>query len=240
MLTDLSIRNFAIIDTLDVAFDAGMTVLSGETGAGKSILVDALNLVLGDRADADAVRDGCDRADITARFDTADTPGVATWLAAHELDADGECIIRRLVAREGRSRCWINGQPVPARDLKALGEQLVDIHGQHAHQSLLRVATQRQLLDEYGQHHALLNKVAGHAAALRDTQQAIADIEQINDEGDMRIDLLRYQVDELQALNLAADEYPDIEAEHRRLASAERLLADGQHAYTLLFESEQG
>src|SRR5699024_7846357 len=125
MLTDLSIRNFAIIDTVDVAFDTGMTVLSGETGAGKSILVDALNLILGDRADADAVRDGCDRADITARFDITDTPGASAWLAEHELDADGECIIRRLVAREGRSRCWVNGQSMPARDLKMLGELLV-------------------------------------------------------------------------------------------------------------------
>lgn len=240
MLTDLSIRNFAIIDRLDVAFERGMTVLSGETGAGKSILVDALNLILGDRADADAVRDGCDRADITARFDTADTPGVAAWLAEHELDADGECIIRRLVAREGRSRCWINGQPAPARDLKALGEQLVDIHGQHAHQSLLRATTQRELLDEYGQHESLLDAVADDARALREVERAIADIEQVNASGDMRSDLLRYQVRELEALGLAEGEYQGIEAEHRRMASAERLIADGQRAHALLFDAEDG
>lgn len=238
MLTDLSIRNFAIIDALDVSFGAGMTVLSGETGAGKSILVDALNLILGDRADADAVRDGCDRADITARFDMADAPGVSTWLAKHELDADGECIIRRLIAREGRSRCWINGRPIPARDLKTLGEQLVDIHGQHAHQSLLRTATQRDLLDAYGDHAALLETVAGHARTLRETERAIADIEQVNDSGDMRIDLLRYQVNELEALGLTQGEYDDIEQEHRRLASAERLIEDGQRAHALLFEAD--
>src|SRR5699024_12242863 len=103
MLAEITIRNFAIIDRLTVDFDAGMTVLSGETGAGKSILVDALNLILGDRADADAVRDGCERADITARFDITDTPGASAWLAEHELDTDGQCIIRRLVARDRRS-----------------------------------------------------------------------------------------------------------------------------------------
>lgn len=239
MLTDLSIRNFAIIDTLDVAFARGMTVLSGETGAGKSILIDALNLILGDRADADAVRDGCDRADITARFDLIDAPGVGAWLAARELDADGECIIRRVVAREGRSRCWVNGQPTPARDLKTLGEQLVDIHGQHAHQSLLRSHTQREALDAYGGHGKLLASVAADVQALRDTERAIADIEQINASGDMRIDLLRYQVQELEALALSAGEYEAIEADHRRMASAERLLADGQRAHTLLFEADE-
>src|SRR5699024_5366786 len=177
MLTDLSIRDFAIIDTLDVTFERGMTVLSGETGAGKSILVDALSLILGDRADAGAVRDGCQRAHLTARFDLTDAPGVADWLRAHELDADGECIIRRTIARAGRSRCWINGQPAPARDLKTLGEQLVDIHGQHAHQSLLRATTQRELLDAYGQHEQLLQNVADNAHALRETLHAIAAIE---------------------------------------------------------------
>lgn len=238
MLTDLSIRNFAIIDTLDVMFESGMTVLSGETGAGKSILVDALNLILGDRADADAVRDGCARADITARFDTSDAPGVTAWLSEHEMDADGECIIRRLVAREGRSRCWVNGHPTSARDLKSLGEQLIDIHGQHAHQSLLRANTQRELLDEYGNHTKLLGTVAENARALRDTEREIATIEQVNSSGDMRIDLLLYQVNELKALGLTEGEYEAIEQEHRRLAGAERLIADGQRAHTLLFEAE--
>lgn len=240
MLTDLSIRNFAIIDMLDVEFTAGMSVLSGETGAGKSILVDALNLILGDRADADTVRDGCERAEISASFDTADAPNAQQWLRERELAADDECIIRRLIAREGRSRCWINGQPAPARDLKTLGELLVDIHGQHAHQSLLRPVTQRRLLDEYGDHDAVLEEVADTANTLRATERAIADIEQADAGGNMRIDLLRYQVAELEALGLAAGEYEAIEAEHQRLASAERLIADGQRARALLFEAEQG
>ena len=121
MLAAITIRNFAIIDELEVEFDRGMTVLSGETGAGKSILVDALNLILGDRADADAVREGADRADISARFGLDDAPAAREWLTAHELDEDDECVIRRVVAREGRSRSWVNGTPMPVRELRALG-----------------------------------------------------------------------------------------------------------------------
>ncbi len=238
MLIELAIRDFAIIDTLNVELASGMTVLSGETGAGKSILVDALNLILGDRADADAVRDGRERADITARFALADAPAAASWLAERELDMDDECVIRRVVAREGRSRSWINGQPAPARDLKALGELLVDIHGQHAHQSLLRSNTQRQLLDEYGGHGALLREVAQAAAILRETERANADIEQLDAGGDMRIDLLRYQASELDALALGRGELEAIESEHKRLASAERLITDGQRALAILFEAE--
>lgn len=239
MLTDLTIRNFAIIDMLDVEFGAGMTVLSGETGAGKSILVDALNLLLGDRADADAVRDGCERADLTARFDLQCVDAAVQWLREHELAADDECIIRRVVARAGRSRCWINGRPVPARDLQSLGEHLVDIHGQHAHQSLLRATTQRHLLDAYGNHAELLHNVATAAREVRATERAIAAIEQADAGGNMRIDLLRYQVGELDALGLEAGEYESITAEHKRLASAERLITDGNRARSLLFEAEE-
>ena len=244
MLVELSIRNFAIIDRLTVDFAQGMTVLSGETGAGKSILVDALNLILGDRADAEAVREGAARADISARFALADAPAAAAWLAEHELDegnegdSDGECVIRRVIARAGRSRCWVNGTPMPARELRALGECLVDIHGQHAHQSLLQRDAQRALLDEYGAHPDALAAVADAADELRATRAAIARIQQIDAAGDTRIDLLRYQADELDALGLADDELDALEAEHRRLASAERLIADGQRALGVLFEAE--
>ncbi|MES1951820.1 DNA repair protein RecN [Salinisphaera sp. S4-8] len=240
MLAEITIRNFAIIDRLDVEFDTGMTVLSGETGAGKSILVDALNLILGDRADAQAVREGAERAEVSARFVLDDAPTARAWLAEHELDDDNECLIRRVVASEGRSRCWINGTPMPARELRELGERLVDIHGQHAHQSLLRRSAQRDLLDEYGEHANVLAAVAEASDKLRETRAAIAAIEQVDDAGAMRIDLLRYQVSELEALDLGADELDELEAEHRRLASAERLIGDGQRALTLLYEAEEG
>lgn len=240
MLAAITIRNFAIIDALEVEFDRGMTVLSGETGAGKSILVDALNLILGDRADAEAVREGADRADISARFMLDDAPAAREWLAAHELDDDDECVIRRVVAREGRSRSWVNGTPMPVRELRALGETLVDIHGQHAHQSLLKRAHQRSLLDEYGEHETVRIAVREAHEALRATRAEIARIEQVDDAGDMRIDLLRYQVDELAALDLGEHEIESLEAEHRRLASAERLIGEGQRALALLFEAEEG
>lgn len=240
MLAEINIRNFAIIDRLAVEFGRGMTVLSGETGAGKSILVDALNLVLGDRADGAAVREGAERSDISARFTLADAPAAAAWLADHELDGDDECVIRRVVAREGRSRGWINGTPMPVRELRALGECLVDIHGQHAHQSLLKRDAQRQLLDEYGDHGKTLAEVAKAAAALKATRTEIARIEQVDSAGDSRIDLLRYQVGELDTLGLEPDEYDTLEAEHKRLASAERLIEDGQRALSQLYEAEEG
>jgi len=242
MLAEITIRNFAIIDRLEVEFEPGMTVLSGETGAGKSILVDALNLILGNRADAQAVREGAERAEISARFMLDDAPAAREWLAAHELDDpeenQGECVIRRVVASSGRSRCWVNAAPMPARELRALGECLVDIHGQHAHQSLLRRSAQRALLDEYGEYPVTLRALAQAAEALRATREEIAHIEQVDDAGGMRIDLLRYQVNELDALDLSADELTALEAEHRRLASAERLIGDGQQALALLFEAE--
>jgi len=254
MLAEITIRNFAIIDRLAVEFGPGMTVLSGETGAGKSILVDALNLILGDRADAEAIREGADKTDITARFTLADAPAAAAWLAEHDLNDDsgddrsgddsagdgGECLIRRVVAREGRSRAWVNGSPMPVRELRALGETLVDIHGQHAHQSLLKRGAQRELLDEYGEHGSALAKVAEAAQTLRATRDAIDRIEQVDSAGDMRIDLLRYQVGELDALDLGADELQALEIEHKRLASAERLIADGQRAMTVLFDADEG
>lgn len=240
MLAEITIRNFAIIERLSVEFGAGMTVLSGETGAGKSILVDALNLILGERADGAAVREGADRADITARFQLADAPAAAAWLADHELDGDDDCVIRRVIAREGRSRGWINGTPMPVRELRALGRCLVDIHGQHAQQSLLARDAQRDLLDEYGDHGNTLAAVHDAATTLRATRRAIERIEQRDGAGDSRIDLLRYQVEELDSLALAADELADLEAEHRRLASAERLIGDGQRALSLLYEAEDG
>ena len=240
MLAEISIRDFAIIDRLSVEFGHGMTVLSGETGAGKSILIDALNLILGERADGGAVRDGAERSDITARFTLGDAPAANAWLAERELDADDECVIRRIVAREGRSRAWVNGTPMPVRELKTLGRLLVDIHGQHAQQSLLGRDAQRDLLDAYGEHAPLQTAVAEAAGTLRDTRRSIARIEQRDGDGDSRIDLLRYQVNELEALDLGVDELDALEAEHKRLASAERLIGDGQRALALLYEAEDG
>lgn len=238
MLSELTIRNFAIIDDLSLTLAQGMTVLSGETGAGKSILIDALGLLLGDRADSDAVRDGEARAEITAAFVLHDAAQAQQWLREHDLDDGDEAILRRVISREDRSRNWINGAPVNARDLAALGEFLVDIHGQHEHQSLLKSPVQRQILDAHGAHTKQVQAVATNHATLNALEQRIADLEQLDASGQSRLELLRYQANELQALNLQADALDELEAEHRRLGNAERLISDGQNALNLLYDNE--
>ena len=148
MLRSLSIRDFVIVDRLELEFESGFTVLTGETGAGKSILIDALALVLGERADAVVVRQGAERAEISAEFGLDASPGLARWLDEHELAGDEDaCLLRRVIDASGRSRGFINGRPATLAQLREAGEFLVDIHGQHEHQSLLRAPAQRELLD---------------------------------------------------------------------------------------------
>src|SRR3569832_717301 len=160
MLTHLHIRDFAIIDELELDLNGGMTALTGETGAGMSLLVEALGLALGDRADSGVERHGRERADVSASFDIAALPELNAWLGEQGLEAEGECIARRLIPAEGRSRGFINGHAVPIQTLQQLGSYLVDIHGQHEHQSLLRREVQRQLLDDYADHGNLLQELA--------------------------------------------------------------------------------
>ncbi|MEN7344144.1 MAG: AAA family ATPase, partial [Pseudomonadota bacterium] len=150
MLTQIHVRNFAIIDEVSVEFGDGMNVLTGETGAGKSILVDALGLALGNRASADSVRPGAERTEITASFQIASGDPAGEWLKSQAYDADDECHVRRVINKDGRSRGFINGNPVPMQNLKALGALLVNIHGQHEHQTLQSSAAQRQMLDARG------------------------------------------------------------------------------------------
>jgi DNA repair protein RecN (Recombination protein N) len=146
MLMNLQVRDFAIVDRIDIEFEAGMSVLTGETGAGKSILVDALGLVLGERGSAQLVRNGAKRAEFTAEFDVSGLESVRVWLEEMALDREDECLLRRVISADGRSRAFINGNPVPLSQLKGLGELLLDIHGQHFHQSLGRRSIQRDLL----------------------------------------------------------------------------------------------
>ena len=148
MLRHLTVRNYTLIDALDLELDAGLSVITGETGAGKSIVLDALGLALGNRADSRSIRAGAERLEVSASFDLADTPEALAWLHERALDLDSECQLRRVVTRDGRSRAWINGQPATLADIKTLGDQLVDIHGQHEHHSLLARASQQRLLDE--------------------------------------------------------------------------------------------
>lgn len=220
MLQQINIKDLAIVSTLEVELHPGMTVLTGETGAGKSILVDALGLVLGDRADTGMIRDSCDRAEITALFDTQALPMVNRWLEEHSLDADGQCIIRRVVLRNGSSRAFINGSPTPLKSLQELGDHLVDIHGQHAHQSLLRRQHQRQLLDEYAGHAELCRRTAEGFHAWREAQQQLATLRTSAEERNARIDLLRYQINELTELDLRDNELQELLQEHGLLSNA--------------------
>jgi DNA repair protein RecN (Recombination protein N) len=238
MLSRIAIRDFAIIDALELELGSGMTALTGETGAGKSILLDALGLVLGDRADAQTVRAGAKRAEISAEFDLTGLDHVADWLAEHELDDDGECLVRRTVNADGRSRGYVNGRAAPMAVLRQLGEQLVDIHGQHEHQSLLRREAQRQLLDHFGGLQAQVATVAHAYDAWRDAKQRRQQLVGDPDERAERRDRLRYQVRELDSLGLAEGEVEAMGAEQRRLANAGELAAAGQRALGALYDEE--
>ena len=166
MLAQISISNYTIVSALDMDFFSGMTVITGETGAGKSIMLDALGLCLGDRADSKAVRHGCDRAEIIASFDITAIPLAIAWLKDRDLHTGNECLLRRLVAADGRSRAYINGSVSTLQDCAELGALLIDIHSQHAHQSLLQKPVQRALLDAYAGHKALTQEVEQCASEL--------------------------------------------------------------------------
>ncbi len=224
MLLSLHIRDFAIIDELEIELQPGMTVLTGETGAGKSILLDALGLLLGDRADSGAVRHGAERADISASFDVSTLDATRAWLAEQQLDLGEECQLRRVIASEGRSRAYINGSPVPLQSLREFGERLVDIHGQHEHQSLMKRDLQRQLLDRHGGHQPLLAELA---TLRRDWKQAAQQIETIVGTGqdrDSRLEFLKFQLQELDELAPEPGEVERLHEEHARLANAGQLL----------------
>ncbi len=223
MLTALQVKDFAIITSSTLELDAGMTTLTGETGAGKSILLGALGLVLGDRASPSAVRDTAERADITALFDIAESPAVTQWLGDHSMDQDGECILRRVVTRDGKSRAYVNGTPVTVRNLRELGQLLVNIHGQHDHQLITQPDTQRAILDDFGQCNSLLEKVRIVCKSWNDKNQQLSGIkERLEARGD-RLDTLRYQLQEFSKLSLDSIDFAAIDQEHRRLANATEL-----------------
>ncbi len=239
MLRELQIQNYALIDTLELALAPGMSVLTGETGAGKSILLGALGLTLGDRADSDVLRRDDSRAEVSAVFDLSALPQVNQWLAEQELDADGECILRRTIGTDGRSRAFINGSAVPVALLRELGEQLVDIHGQHAHQSLLKRDIQRQLLDTYGGHDKLLKQVQDTFRQWRSLQDELEHLSQASADRDARLELLRYQVEELEQLAPDNDELSALDEEHQRLANMQRLQEGSSRAAASLYEDDE-
>jgi DNA repair protein RecN (Recombination protein N) len=240
MLVHLSVHNYAIVEHLDLELKRGMSVISGETGAGKSIMLDALGLTLGDRADSSVVRIGADKADILASFDLDDIPDARAWLAERDMDSEGPCILRRVITAEGRSRGYINGTPCPQGDLKALGELLIDIHSQHEHQSLLKTDTHRRLLDEYSGSQDLARQVQLAAQRWRQTRQTLERLSSSSDEQRARHQLLSYQLEELENLALGEHELEQLEQEHKNLANAEQLLGACRQVMELCSESDAG
>ena len=220
MLINLSIQDYAVVDRLEVDLDAGMTCITGETGAGKSIMLDALGLCIGDRADSRAIRPGAARTDIAACFDVSQNTRAQVWLSERDLEASGDCILRRTISAEGRSRAYINGMPATLSDCADLGQLLVDIHSQHAHQSLLRRPVQRSLLDTYAGAETLIVEVSETAQRWRVLQEEYFRLAGQTEESDARRALLTYQIEELATLNPQPGELEALEAQHTLLANA--------------------
>ncbi|THG80685.1 DNA repair protein RecN [Pseudomonas sp. A-1] len=240
MLAHLSIRNYAIVEQLDLELRPGMSVITGETGAGKSIMLDALGLALGDRADSGVVRPGADKADILASFELGEIAEARQWLAERDLDNDGPCILRRVITVEGRSRAYINGTPCPLGDLKSLGELLIDIHSQHEHQSLLKPDTHRRLLDAYAGAGELARQVQLAAQRWRQTRSELQRLSQSSEEQRARQQLLSYQLEELDNLALGAGELEALEQEQRTLGNAEALLGACRQVIDICSENDGG
>ncbi|TDO95926.1 DNA repair protein RecN [Marinomonas balearica] len=240
MLTSIAISNFAIVDSLELELKKGMTVISGETGAGKSIMVDALSLCLGGRTDASVVRHGEKKADISASFDISQNPEVLNWLEEHDLDQDQDCILRRVITKEGRSKAYINSRPCTLSDLKDVSSYLVDIHGQHEHQSLLKKTIQRAQLDAYGQLTDLAQTVRNEFGVWRSLKDELSQKINISAEQEAKIQLLSYQLEELSQLDLKEQEIEALEKEQAFLSNIAEAQQQAYLASSLLKESDEG
>jgi DNA repair protein RecN (Recombination protein N) len=239
MLRALSIRDFVIVDRLELEFETGFTALTGETGAGKSILIDALALVLGERSDTGVVREGCSRAEISAEFAIERLPEAVQWLEANDLaEEPNACLLRRVLESGGRSRAYVNGRPCTLQQVKELGEKLVDIHGQHEHQSLMKAASQRALLDAFAGARDLAAEVE---AAFRSWQQLHRQRMELEKDAATLVEereRVQWQVQDLTRLNFAADEWEQLQADHGRLAHAAALIEAVEYAMETVSEGE--
>lgn len=222
MLTHLHIQNFTLVEQLDIELHDGLTAITGETGAGKSMLLDALGLTLGERTDASKVKHGADRAEVNASFDISQLEFAKKWLQDNDLGEGDECILRRIITSEGRSRAYINGQTVTLQQLKNLGEKLIDIHSQHEHQSLLSNSTHRRLLDDSASAQKLYEAVKVQFNDWKETADSLALAQSEGAEMNARFQLLRYQVDELDQLNVEAEEVERLESEQNALANVDK------------------
>jgi DNA repair protein RecN (Recombination protein N) len=242
LLRQLVINDLAVIDSLNIDFNSGMTVLTGETGAGKSILLDALGLILGNRADTNIIRGGSEKTDITAIFSINNNSNVIDRLEEMEItfdiDSDDELFIRRTISKDGRSRAYLNNTPVPVQTLREIGEYLIDIHGQHAHQSLSKAKMQRELLDEFGQYDSLLNDVTNVYQEWKQVNEQLQHFKTDGEDFAARLTLLKYQIEELEQLDIGESEYTELSGEHKRQAHSQRLLESCKKILSDLSESE--
>ncbi|GAB5382230.1 MAG: DNA repair protein RecN [Aliiglaciecola sp.] len=243
MLVHLSIKNLAIVKTLDIDFRQGLSVVTGETGAGKSIAIDALGLCLGERAEASMVRAGNNKAEVCATFDIKSLKQVNEWLAGHDLcqddEANSELLIRRVVSSEGRSKAYINGSPAPLQQLKELGLLLVNIHGQHAHQLLLKAENQRQVLDRFADHQAMQDEVKQFYQKWLESKRQLEQLQLGQQQRSDRRNLLAYQVQELDEFALIEDEFTSLESEHKKLSHSQTLLEQAQQSFYRLYEADE-
>lgn len=241
MLTHLTVNNFAIVRHLTLELNEGMSVITGETGAGKSIAIDALSLCLGYRSESSMIRHGADKADITATFSMQATSPAYLWLKQHELldeDNPQECILRRMINQEGRLKAFVNNRPLPISQLRELGQYLIHLNGQHAPQLLLKSEYQLEVLDNYAGIHNLLNEMSSQYQRWKKLHQQVKNFRQQCQENEAREQLLQYQVDELDEFAIKQGEFEEMEETHSRLSNSEALTALSQEVTDLLSESE--
>ena len=238
MLLSININNYTLVETLEIEFSSGTTAITGETGAGKSLVLDALGMALGDRADTGTIRHGKDRAEITATFAIDTIEDAVIWLSENDFSADDECILRRIYTAEGRSRGYINGQSCTMQQLQQLGEMLTDIHSQHEHQSLLRRETHRKLLDDYADTTELATQVVTAFRAWYSADKKLSSLLERSDELIARKDLLSFQVNELRQLDLSSSSLEKLELEQQTLANAEQILVESQSVLAICDQTE--
>ncbi len=239
MLVNLNIIDLAVVKSLDLELFKGMSVLTGETGAGKSILLTALGLALGDRADSGYVRPDCKRAEINLEFDLTDIPQAQAWLQDNDLDDGLDCLIRRVVSDDGRSKAYINNRPVTLQTLQDLSEKLVQIHGQHEHLTLLNADEQRRLLDAFGKNQALLDKVNDCYRHWHKVNKELETLSKAGNDQAQREEFLRYQIEELHNLDLQDYNYAALSEAHTKMANLESILTIGQRQVDSLYENDQ-
>ncbi|MEE9424486.1 MAG: DNA repair protein RecN [Methylococcales bacterium] len=239
MLSSITIFDLAVVQSLELELDRGLTVLTGETGAGKSILLTALGLALGNRADSGYIRPNCKRAEITLEFNLQDSPDAASWLKDHELDENNQCLIRRVITEDGRSRAYINNRQTTLQSLQELSSHLLEIHGQHAHLTLLTNSEQRRLLDDYGGLNKLVNELNIQVKQWQSVHNELEQREHAMQDADARIELLRYQVEELEKNEVETLEYATISDQQHRLTHLDSILTTAQSELTRLYDDEQ-